>query len=75
MATGNSKKHGRNAKKCQKYRLEGRRERNKARRIAKEEKRQAKFKARKEARKAAIEAKKKQEVVNGDDTTRADISK
>jgi hypothetical protein len=39
-----STKHGRNKKKCEKYRLEGRREKNKDRRIVKEERRQAKLK-------------------------------
>lgn len=32
-----TKKYGRNLKKCQRYRLEGRREKNKARRAAKRE--------------------------------------
>lgn len=35
-----SKKHGRNKKKCEMYRLRGIREKNKARRIAKDSKRQ-----------------------------------
>ena len=47
-----TKKFGRDEKKCKKYRLEGRREKNKERRIAKEAKRQEKFIARKEKKQA-----------------------
>lgn len=46
--SGGDKKHGRNKVKCARYRSEGRREKNKARRIAKEMKRQARLRARKE---------------------------
>lgn len=44
---GGIRKHGRDLVKCAKYRSEGRRERNKARKKAKEEKHQARLKARK----------------------------
>ena len=45
--SGGAKKIGRSLKKCAKYRAEGTREKNKARRLAKEERRQARFKLRK----------------------------
>lgn len=45
--SGGAKKIGRNLKKCAKYRAEGRREKNKARRIAKEARRQEKLRLRK----------------------------
>jgi len=55
-----TKKYGRDSKKCQKYRTEGRKEKNKTKHAIGEEKRQAKFKARKEKRqeehKARIES-------------------
>jgi hypothetical protein len=44
--SGGSKKHGRNLVKCAKYRAEGRREKNKARRIAKEARRQERLRLR-----------------------------
>jgi hypothetical protein len=44
--SGGSKKHGRNKEKCARYRAEGRREKNKARRIAKEARRQERFRLR-----------------------------
>jgi hypothetical protein len=47
---GNARKVGRDAKKCQRYKAEGRKQRNKERRIAKEARRQAKLKARKEVK-------------------------
>lgn len=45
--SGGDKKHGRNKLKCARYRAEGRREKNKARRIAKEARRQERLKKRK----------------------------
>lgn len=42
-----SRKHGRNKDKCQRYRVSGRREDNKARRIEKEKRRQEKLELRK----------------------------
>ena len=42
-----TRKHGRDQVKCARYRAQGRREKNKARRIAKEKKRQEKLRARK----------------------------
>ena len=51
MATGKSSKKGRDAKKCAKYKAEGRREINKEKRIAKEAKRQERFRLRKEKKK------------------------
>jgi hypothetical protein len=47
---GNARKVGRDAKKCQRYKAEGRKQRNKERRIAKEKRRQEKFQFRKEAK-------------------------
>ena len=38
-----TKKFGRDSKKCQRYRAEGRRAKNKDRKVRKEEKRQARF--------------------------------
>ena len=46
-----TKKFGRDSKKCQRYRAEGRRERNKEKKVRKEEKRQARFALYKEKRK------------------------
>lgn len=45
---GGDKKHGRNLKKCARYRAEGRREKNKARRKAKYEKKMARLRAKRE---------------------------
>lgn len=45
--SGGSRKIGRNGKKCAKYRLEGRREKNKRRRMEKLKKKYARNKARK----------------------------
>jgi len=45
--SGGAKKIGRNLKKCAIYRSEGRREKNKARKIAKEARRQEKLRLRK----------------------------
>ena len=50
---GGSKKIGRNKIKCLRYRMEGRREKNKARRIAKEARRQERFKLRRLAKGAS----------------------
>jgi len=47
---GNSRKVGRDAKKCQRYKAEGRRQKNKEKRINKERRRQEKFLVRKEAK-------------------------
>ena len=44
--SGGDKKHGRNKVKCARYRAEGRREKNKARRIAKEARRQERLRLR-----------------------------
>jgi len=44
--SGGDKKHGRNKVKCALYRAEGRREKNKERRIAKEARRQEKLRLR-----------------------------
>ena len=49
---GGTRKFGRDEKNCKKYRLEGRKEKNKAKRIVKEAKRQERFKASKEKRQA-----------------------
>ncbi len=49
---GGSKKIGRNKLKCQRYRLENRREKNKARRVAKEARRQERLKLRRRAKEA-----------------------
>jgi len=47
--SGGAKKIGRSLKKCAKYRAEGTREKNKARRIAKEARRQKRLKLRKQS--------------------------
>lgn len=44
--SGGDKKHGRNRVKCARYRAEGRREKNKARRKAKYERKMARLRAR-----------------------------
>lgn len=48
--SGGSRKYGRNLTKCAQYRAEGRREKNKRRRMEKRERKLAKNRARREAR-------------------------
>jgi hypothetical protein len=47
---GNARKVGRDVKKCQRYKAEGRKNKNKEKRIAKERRRQEQFLVRKEAK-------------------------
>jgi hypothetical protein len=53
LMAGGTQRHGRNKKKCERYRAEGRREKNKARRVARRaawlEKREAKRRAKRAA--------------------------
>jgi len=49
--SGGDKKHGRNRVKCARYRLEGRREKNKARKLAKYERKMSRLRAKRMAQK------------------------
>jgi len=51
-SSGGQRKHGRDKVKCARYKAEGRREKNKARRIAKEERRQERFRERRNAKRS-----------------------
>jgi len=66
--SGGGRKIGRDAKKCQRYRMEGRQENNKAKRLAKEKKRQAGFKAKKEKRLEEYNARRREKTDNGGNT-------